>query len=242
MNMENNTIPPVDYAPLELQGELIAMQELKHEKLLEIISGKFTETQKESQLSLFSDHSDNQQSESERNNQLSESDKCLIKRAYAIALLYAQDYQVIQDNFKKKDRINVAIAWTKLIVSVNSTIDNKILNDGINQFDCVITNPPFQTKKHQCIELLLLDNLTLNKNSNELDRKCKCFIPVLNYISDSVNKAATDISKKFEVHRKSNTKSVFRQVFIENTENTNHTWEALEIHRDRIFPDGFILS
>ncbi|MFM6281077.1 MAG: hypothetical protein ACKN9K_22140, partial [Dolichospermum sp.] len=110
MNMENNTIPPVDYAPLELQGELIAMQELKHEKLLEIISGKFTETQKESQLSLFSDHSDNQQSESERNNQLSESDKCLIKRAYAIALLYAQDYQVIQDNFKKKDRINVAIA------------------------------------------------------------------------------------------------------------------------------------
>ena len=230
MTMENNTIPPIDYAPLELQEELIDMHKLKTEELLEIVKGKFPQIQKESQLSLLSDHSDNQQSESEKNNQLSESDKFLIKRAYAIAILYAQgSSQEIKDLSKKKDTVDFARVWTKLVVYINSTIDDETLNDWINQFDCVIASPPFQTKKHQCIELLLLDNLRLNKNSNELDRNCKCFIPVINHISDSVNKAATEISKKFEVHRKSNTKSSFRDVFIENTD---LTWEALDIRRE----------
>ncbi|HLO84123.1 MAG TPA: Shedu immune nuclease family protein [Nostocaceae cyanobacterium] len=243
--MENNTIPPVDYAPPELQGELIAMQKLGSEKLLEIVKVEIIKakqkSKKKSQLPQLDDNSDHQPSQSETNNQLSESDKFLFKRAYAMALLYYKGHsQEIKDIFKKKDKDDVARAWTKLVVSVNSTIDDKTLNDQIKQFDCVIANPPFQTKILPCIELLLLDNLRLNKNSNELDRNCKCFIPVMNHISDSVNKAATEISKKFEVHRKSNTKSVFRQVFIENTKNTNHTWEALQIHRDRINPSGNI--
>ncbi|MEA5583717.1 hypothetical protein VB620_20535 [Nodularia harveyana UHCC-0300] len=49
MTMENNTIPPIDYAPLELQEELINMHKLKTEKLLEIVKGEFPEIQKESQ-------------------------------------------------------------------------------------------------------------------------------------------------------------------------------------------------
>ncbi|WP_414578737.1 hypothetical protein [Anabaena sp. CCY 9402-a] len=151
MTMENNTIPPINYAPLELQKELTDMHKLKPEELSEIVKGKFPEIQKQFQLSLFSAHSDNQRSESEKNNQLSESDKFLIKRAYAIALLYAQGRsQEIKDLSKKKDTVDFARVWTKLIVSVNSTINDKTLNDRINQFDCVIANPPFQTKKHQC--------------------------------------------------------------------------------------------
>ncbi|MEA5578163.1 Shedu immune nuclease family protein [Anabaena sp. UHCC 0451] len=243
MNMDNNTIPPVDYAPPELQGELIAMQKLETKELLEIINGKFPEIQKESQLSLFSDHLNNQQSESEKNNQLSESNKFLIKRAYAFALLKYRNHPIEtkltgkNKNRQNKDYLDFIPVWTKLIVSLNSTTDDKTLNDTLSKFDCVVGNPPFQTKTHQCAELILLDDLRLNKVSNRLARNCQCFIPALHQISNSVNNAAGDISEKFEVHRTSHTKGVFKTVFMKNVE---HTWEALEIPRDRINPSGNI--
>ncbi|MFM2065082.1 MAG: hypothetical protein RLZZ507_4753 [Cyanobacteriota bacterium] len=43
-----NTVPLIDYAPLELRDELISMQELAPEKLLEIVKAK-QQIQKESQ-------------------------------------------------------------------------------------------------------------------------------------------------------------------------------------------------
>ncbi|MDB9536867.1 DUF4263 domain-containing protein [Dolichospermum planctonicum CS-1226] len=236
MNMDNNTIPPVDYAPPELQGELITMQKFTMEDLLTIAESEIIESHQESQLPLL---------EENQNNQLSESDKLkfLIKRGYALALLKYRNYPIeMRPFFKKKTRgkkdyIDFIPVWTKLVVSLNSTTDDQTLNDALSKFDCVFGNPPFQTKTHQCAEFILLDDLRLNKVSNELARKCKCFVPIINYTSDSVNKAATDISSKFEVHRSHHTKSSFRDVFIENAD---LTWEALEIRRERINPSGNI--
>lgn len=90
MTTQINAPPAVDYAPLELQGELIAMQELTIEELLNIAQSQISESQQELHLQLL---------EKNQNNQLSESDKLLLKslrvsadylmlkKAYAYALL-----------------------------------------------------------------------------------------------------------------------------------------------------------
>ncbi|MTJ06751.1 hypothetical protein [Anabaena sp. UHCC 0204] len=90
MTTQINAPPAVDYAPLELQGELMAMQELTIEDLLTIAESQVPESQQELHLQLL---------EKNQNNQLSESDKLLLKslrvsadylmlkKAYAYALL-----------------------------------------------------------------------------------------------------------------------------------------------------------
>ncbi|MBE9234885.1 DUF4263 domain-containing protein [Anabaena aphanizomenioides LEGE 00250] len=245
MNMENNTIPPVDYAPLELRDELIAMQALKREELSHIIFALyFGKSKNKSHLLLLDDYLDNNPSGTETNNQLSKSHQDLIKRAYAMALLNYINHTIETSPTAKnqsrgeKDVIDFVPVWTKLIISINSTTDDKTLNNYLSQFDCVMADPPFQTKPQQCIELILLDDLKLNKNSNRL-RKCPCFIPALNHICKSVNDAGTNISKKFQLHRGSNTVGAFRNVFIKNSD---HKWEALDILRERINPSGNITN
>lgn len=90
MTTQINAPPAVDYAPLELQGELMAMQELTIEELLSIAQGQVSESQQELHFQLL---------EKNQNNLLSESDKLLLKslrvsvdylmlkKAYAYALL-----------------------------------------------------------------------------------------------------------------------------------------------------------
>ncbi|TAE60792.1 MAG: hypothetical protein EAZ76_02170 [Nostocales cyanobacterium] len=90
MTTQINAPPAVDYAPLELQGELIAMQELTIEELLNIAQSQIPESQQELHFQLL---------EKNQNNQLSESDKLLLKslrvsadylmlkKAYSYALL-----------------------------------------------------------------------------------------------------------------------------------------------------------
>ncbi|MTJ47902.1 hypothetical protein [Dolichospermum sp. UHCC 0259] len=90
MTTQINAPPAVDYAPLELQGELIAIQELTIEELLNIARSQIPESQQELHFQLL---------EKNQNNQLSESDKLLLKslrvsadylmlkKAYAYALL-----------------------------------------------------------------------------------------------------------------------------------------------------------
>ena len=95
MPIQSNAPPSVDYAPLELQGELMAMQELTIEELLTITQSQIPESQQELHLQLL---------EKNQNNQLSESDKLLLKslrvsadylmlkKAYAYALLRWKGY------------------------------------------------------------------------------------------------------------------------------------------------------
>ncbi|OBQ03949.1 MAG: hypothetical protein AN482_18165 [Anabaena sp. LE011-02] len=90
MNTQINAPPAVDYAPLELQGELTVMQELTIEELLNIAQSQVPESQQELHFQLL---------EKNQNNQLSESDRLLLKylrvsadylmlkKAYAYALL-----------------------------------------------------------------------------------------------------------------------------------------------------------
>lgn len=97
MTSQSNSPPAIDYAPLELQGELTAMQELTIEDLLTIAQNKVTESQQELHLQLL---------EKNQNNQLSESDKLLLKflrvsadylmlkKAHAYALLRWKGYSI----------------------------------------------------------------------------------------------------------------------------------------------------
>ena len=97
MTIRINAPPAIDYAPLELQGELIAMQELTIEELLTIAQSRVPESQQELHLQLL---------EKNQNNQLSESDRLLLKplrvsadylmlkKAYAYALLKWKGYSL----------------------------------------------------------------------------------------------------------------------------------------------------
>ena len=90
MPTQINAPPAVDYAPMELKGELITMQELTIEELLTIAQSQIPESQQELHFQLL---------EKNQNNQLSESDRLLLKslrvsadyfmlkKAYAYALL-----------------------------------------------------------------------------------------------------------------------------------------------------------
>ena len=77
-----NAPPAVDYAPLELQGELIAMQELTIEELLTIAQSQIPESQQELHFQLL---------EKNQNNQLSESDRLLLK-----SLRVSADYLMLK--------------------------------------------------------------------------------------------------------------------------------------------------
>ncbi len=97
MTTQSNAPPSIDYAPLELQGELMAMQESTIEDLLTIAQSKVPESQQELHLQLL---------EKNQNNQLSESDKLLLKflrvsadylmlkKTYAYALLRWKGYSI----------------------------------------------------------------------------------------------------------------------------------------------------
>jgi hypothetical protein len=76
------SLPAVDYSPLELQGELMSMQELTIEELLNIAQSQIPESQQELHLQLL---------EKNQNNQLSESDKLLLK-----SLRVSADYLMLK--------------------------------------------------------------------------------------------------------------------------------------------------
>ncbi|QYX33650.1 hypothetical protein [Sphaerospermopsis torques-reginae] len=85
MTTQINAPPTVDYAPLELQGELIAMQELTIEELLNIAQSQIPESQQELHFQLL---------EKNQNNQLSESDKLLLK-----SLRVSSDYLMLKKTY-----------------------------------------------------------------------------------------------------------------------------------------------
>ena len=82
MPTQINAPPAVDYAPLELQGELITMQELTIEELLTIAQSQISESQQELHFQLL---------EKNQNNQLSESDRLLLK-----SLRVSADYLMLK--------------------------------------------------------------------------------------------------------------------------------------------------
>ena len=85
-----NAPPAVDYAPLELQGELIAMQELTIEELLTIAQSQIPESQQELHFQLLEKNQNNQLSESDRlllKSLRVSADYLMLKKAYAYALL-----------------------------------------------------------------------------------------------------------------------------------------------------------
>ncbi|MEH2039836.1 hypothetical protein [Nostoc sp.] len=90
MTNQTNAPPAVDYAPLELQGELIAMQELTIEDLLTIGQSQVTESQQELHLELLEKNQTNQLSEFDRlllRSLRVIADYLMLKKAYAYALL-----------------------------------------------------------------------------------------------------------------------------------------------------------
>ena len=90
MPTQINAPPAVDYAPLELQGELIAMQELTIEELLTIAQSQIPESQQELHFQLLEKNQNNQLSESDRlllKSLRVSADYLMLKKAYAYALL-----------------------------------------------------------------------------------------------------------------------------------------------------------
>ncbi|MBO1047484.1 MAG: hypothetical protein HEQ10_06915 [Dolichospermum sp. DEX182a] len=92
-----NAPPAVDYAPLELQGELIAMQELTIEELLTIAQSQIPESQQELHFQLLEKNQNNQLSESDRlllKSLRVSADYSMLKKAYAYALLKWKGFSV----------------------------------------------------------------------------------------------------------------------------------------------------
>ncbi|MEI6445752.1 MAG: hypothetical protein WCO29_22140 [Nostocales cyanobacterium ELA583] len=82
--------PPADYAPLELQGEFMVMQELTIEQLLNIAQSQVPESQQELHFQLLEKNQNNQLSESDRlllKSLRVSADYLMLKKAYAYALL-----------------------------------------------------------------------------------------------------------------------------------------------------------
>ena len=97
MTIQINAPPAIDYAPLELQGELIAMQELTIEELLTIAQSRVPESQQELHLQLLEKNQNNQLSESDRlllNSLRVSADYLMLKKAYAYALLKWKGYSL----------------------------------------------------------------------------------------------------------------------------------------------------
>ncbi|MEH2227931.1 hypothetical protein [Nostoc sp.] len=97
MTNQTNAPPAADYAPLELQGELIAMQELTIEDLLTIAQSQVPESQQELHLQLLQKNQNNQLSESDRlllRSLRVSADYLMLKKAYAYALLKWKGYSI----------------------------------------------------------------------------------------------------------------------------------------------------
>ncbi|MBD1212163.1 hypothetical protein VB713_27255 [Anabaena cylindrica UHCC 0172] len=97
MPTQINAPPAVDYAPLELQGELIAMQELTIEELLTIAQSQIPESQQELHFQLLEKNQNNQLSESDRlllKSLRVSADYLMLKKAYAYALLKWQGFSL----------------------------------------------------------------------------------------------------------------------------------------------------
>ncbi|MDB9303738.1 MULTISPECIES: hypothetical protein [Cyanophyceae] len=97
MSTQTNSPPGVDYAPLELQGELIAMQQLMIEELLPIAQSKIPESQQELHLQLLEKNQKNQLNESDRlllKSLRVSADYLMLKKAYAYALLRWKGYSL----------------------------------------------------------------------------------------------------------------------------------------------------
>ena len=97
MSTKTNSPPGVDYAPLELQGELIAMQQLMIEELLPIAQSKIPESKQELHLQLLEKNQNNQLNESDRlllKSLRVSADYLMLKKAYAYALLQWKGYSL----------------------------------------------------------------------------------------------------------------------------------------------------
>lgn len=97
MTNQTNAPPAVDYAPLELQRELIAMQELTIEDLLTIGQSQVPESQQELHLQLLEKNQTNQLSESDRlllRSLRVSADYLMLKKAYSYALLKWKGYSI----------------------------------------------------------------------------------------------------------------------------------------------------
>ena len=97
MTIQINAPPAIDYAPLELQGELIAMQELTIEELLTIAQSQIPESQQELHFQLLEKNQNNQLSESDRlllKSLRVSADYLMLKKAYAYALLKWQGFSL----------------------------------------------------------------------------------------------------------------------------------------------------
>ncbi|MFN6537238.1 MAG: hypothetical protein RM021_012825 [Nostoc sp. EkiNYC01] len=95
MTNQTNAPPAVDYVPLELQGELIAMQKLTVEDLLTIGQSQVSESQQELHLQILEKNQNHQLSESDRlllRSLRVSADYLMLKKAYAYALLKWKGY------------------------------------------------------------------------------------------------------------------------------------------------------
>lgn len=95
MTNQTNAPPAVDYAPLELQAELIAMQELTIEELLTVDQSQIPESQQELHLQLLEKNQNHQLSESDRlllRSLRVSADYLMLKKAYSYALLKWKGY------------------------------------------------------------------------------------------------------------------------------------------------------
>lgn len=97
MNNLTNSPPSVDYAPIELQADLIAMQQLSIDELLAIAQSQISDSQQQLHLELLEKNQNNQLSQSDRlllRSLRVNADNLMLKKAYAWAVLKWKNYPI----------------------------------------------------------------------------------------------------------------------------------------------------
>ncbi len=106
MTLITNPPPTVDYAPSELQGDLVAMQNLEVGQLLAITEIQISPSQQELHLQLLEKNQNDQLTDSEQ--QLLKSlrinaDYLMLKKAYAWSVLKWKGYPIPELNQLPKE-------------------------------------------------------------------------------------------------------------------------------------------
>ena len=131
MTTQINAPPAVDYAPLELQGEFMVMQELTIEKLLNIAQSQIPESQQELHFQLLEKNQNNQLSESDRlllKSLRVSADYLMLKKAYAYALLkwkvhryFPTHWHIVSQGFRQSHFGEQPVAQCRLFADFSCT-------------------------------------------------------------------------------------------------------------------------
>ncbi len=129
------------------------------------------------------------------------------------------------DECSETDRSEILPEGTRLMVNVWAEERAEGLANG------VLCGPLSGNVQVELLETLYLWH---RGTKSSVLAPCKCYIPALEEEAASLNHAYTNISKRFETKRRTNTGNVFKKVYFQQ----NGHWQTLQILREK-FDDQF---